>query len=170
MAETKQVSYINKDFGTFKQQLINFAKTYYPNSYNDFSEASPGMMFIEQASYVGDVLAFYADSQIQENFVQFAKQKRNLLSLAYQAGYEPKVTSAASTIVEVYQIVPSTVDSGQYIPDFNYSMIIQEGMQLSALNNPQIGFYCPKKIDFTFSASFDPTIVSVLSLGTKIVS
>ena len=167
MAETKQVSYINKDFGTFKQQLINFAKTYYPNSYNDFSEASPGMMFIEQASYVGDVLAFYADSQIQENFVQFAKQKRNLLSLAYQAGYEPKVTSAASTIVEVYQIVPSTVDSGQYIPDFNYSMIIQEGMQLSALNNPQIGFYCPKKIDFTFSASFDPTIVSVFSLDSN---
>ena len=92
MPTSKKISYINKDFDTFKQQLINFAKTYYPQSYNDFTEASPGMMFIEQASYVGDVLSFYSDNQIQENFVQFAKQRRSLLAAAYRGGYTPKVT------------------------------------------------------------------------------
>jgi hypothetical protein len=79
MPSSKKISYINKDFDTFKQQLITFARTYYPESYNDFTEASPGMMFIEQASYVGDVLSFYADNQMQENFVQFAKQRKNLI-------------------------------------------------------------------------------------------
>jgi hypothetical protein len=60
------------------------------------------MMLIEMASYVGDILSFYTDNQIQENFLQFAKQRKNLLALAYNFGYRPKVTSAASVEVNVY--------------------------------------------------------------------
>ena len=82
MAESKQVQYLNKDFDGFKQRLLQFAEIYYPNTYNDFSENSAGLMLVEMASYVGDVLSFYADNQIQENFVEFATQKKNLLSLA----------------------------------------------------------------------------------------
>jgi hypothetical protein len=67
------------------------------------------MMLIEMASYVGDVLSFYTDNQIQENFLQFAKQRKNLLALAYNFGYQPKVTSAASVEVSVFQVVPSTI-------------------------------------------------------------
>ena len=51
----KEVRYLNKDFSSFKANLIEFAKVYFPNTYNDFNESSPGMMFIEMASYVGDV-------------------------------------------------------------------------------------------------------------------
>ena len=65
MANTKTVQYLNRDFDSLKAQLINFAKIYYPNTYNDFSEASPGMMLIEMSSYVGDVLSFYTDNQIK---------------------------------------------------------------------------------------------------------
>ena len=165
MPTSKKISYINKDFDQFKQQLINFARTYYPNSYNDFTEASPGMMFIEQASYVGDVLSFYSDSQIQENFVQFAKQRRSLLAAAYRGGYDPKVTSAASTVVDVYQILPSTVSFGQTVPDWNYALILEQGTQISYINDPSIQFYIDKKIDFTLSGSFDPTEISVRSLN-----
>jgi hypothetical protein len=165
MPTSKKISYINKDFDQFKQQLINFARTYYPNSYNDFTEASPGMMFIEQASYVGDVLSFYSDSQIQENFVQFAKQRRSLLAAAYRGGYDPKVTSAASTVVDVYQILPSTVSFGQTVPDWNYALILEQGTQISYINDPAIQFYIDKKIDFTLSGSFDPTEISVRSLN-----
>ena len=57
----KEVKYLNKDFASFRNQLIEFAKIYYPNTYNDFNEASPGMMFIEMASYVGDTLSYYID-------------------------------------------------------------------------------------------------------------
>ena len=90
MAESKQIQYLNKDFDGFKSKLLEFAEIYYPNTYNDFSENSPGLMLVEMASYIGDVLSFYADNQVQENFVEFAKQKNNLLSLAYNNGYFPK--------------------------------------------------------------------------------
>lgn len=165
MPTSKKVSYINKDFDTFKQQLINFAKTYYPESYNDFTEASPGMMFIEQASYVGDVLSFYADNQIQENFVQYAKQRRSLLAAAYRGGYTPKVTAAATTVVDVYQIIPSQIVFGQSVPNWDYAMIIEQGAQLSYVNDPAIKFYIENKIDFTQSGSDNPTELTVRSLN-----
>ena len=66
------IKYVNRDFTDFKQALIDYAKNYFPNTYNDFSDASPGSMFIEMASYVGDVLSFYIDKQTQENFLLFA--------------------------------------------------------------------------------------------------
>jgi len=165
MPSSKKISYINKDFDTFKQQLITFARTYYPESYNDFTEASPGMMFIEQASYVGDVLSFYADNQMQENFVQFAKQRKSLLAAAYRGGYAPKVTAASSVVVDVYQILPSTIIFGQTVPDWNYALIIEQGAQLAYVGDPSIKFYIKDKIDFTQSGSNNPTELSVRSLN-----
>ena len=79
---TKDIKYLNKDYTTFKEALVEYAKAYFPSSYNDFSSASPGTMFIEMASYVGDVMSFYLDNQIQETFLQYAKQKENLNTLA----------------------------------------------------------------------------------------
>ena len=66
MAETRDIKYINKEFGDFKNQLIEYAKNYFPDAYNDFSPSSPGLMFIEMAAYVGDVLSFYQDNQLLE--------------------------------------------------------------------------------------------------------
>jgi len=162
MANTKAVQYLNKDFDSLKAQLINFAKTYYPNTYNDFTEASPGMMLIEMSSYVGDILSFYTDNQIQENFLQFAKQRKNLLALAYNFGYRPKVTSASSVEVSVYQVVPSTISGSQYIPDFGYALILEEGTQLQANINGNVPFYINEKVDFSNSGS-SPIDTSVYS-------
>jgi hypothetical protein len=161
MANTKTVQYLNRDFDSLKAQLINFAKIYYPNTYNDFTEASPGMMLIEMASYVGDVLSFYIDNQIQENFLQFAKQRKNLLAIAYSFGYSPKVTSASSVNVNIYQAVPSILSNSEYVPDFGYALILEEGTQLqSSINN--VAFYINEKIDFSNSGS-SPIDISVLN-------
>ena len=155
----KNITYLNKDFSTFRAALIEYAKAYYPQSYNDFSTSSPGTMFIEMASYVGDVLSFYLDNQVQENFLEYAKQTNNLFTLAYMMGYRPKVTSAATVTVDVYQQIPSTgID---YAPDWNYAMIIDEGMQLKSNISNSNFFYCPNKVDFNHSSSIDPTEISV---------
>lgn len=164
MAESKQIQYLNKDFDGFKQKLLEFAEIYYPGTYNDFSEESAGLMLIEMASYVGDVLSFYADNQVQENFVEFAKQRNNLLSLAYNNGYFPQVTNAATADVEVFQLIPSTLVGGSITPDFNYSMIVDEGAQIQSGNNTSVFFYIEDKIDFSVSSSADPTDISVYSL------
>lgn len=153
------IKYLNKDFTSFKSALIEYAKAYFPSSYNDFSTSSPGTMFIDMASYVGDVMSFYLDNQIQENFLEYAKQQNNLYTLAYMFGYRPKVTSAAITTIDVYQQIPAS--GSNYDPDFNYAMTIGEGLQVRSNINASNYFYCPNKIDFTLSSSVDPTEVSV---------
>jgi len=115
--ENKDIKYINKDFSSFKEALIDYAKTYFPNTYNDFSPTSPGTMFIDLASYVGDVLSFYQDNQLQENFIQYAKEKENLLTLSYMLGYKPKITTAANVMLDVYQQLPAVVSGSNMIPD-----------------------------------------------------
>ena len=168
MAESKEIQYLNKDFDGFKQKLLEFAQVYYPETYNDFSETSAGLMLIEMASYVGDVLAYYGDNQVQENYLEFAKQRDNLLSLAYTHGYFPQVTQAATTNVDIFQILPSTTEGGLYRPDYNYAMILAEGSQIQSSNDNDVFFYVEDKVDFTISGSTDPTDISVYSLdGTN---
>jgi len=155
----KDIRYLNKDFSTFKEALIEYAKAYYPNSYNDFSTSSPGTMFIDMAAYVGDVLSFYLDNQTQETFLEYAKQPSNLYNLAYMLGYRPKVTSAAIVNLDVYQQLPASGSS--YAPDFNYALTVEEGAQIKSNVNNNIYFYLPNSVNFNLSSSINPTDISV---------
>ena len=93
-----------------RNDLIEFTRTYYPDTFNDFSEGSPGMMFMEMAAYVGDVLSYYTDTQLQETFLDTAQEKSNLYHLAYTLGYRPKVTAASATDLDVFQLIPSMLE------------------------------------------------------------
>ena len=124
MAQQKDIKYINRNFADFKNQLVEFAKNYFPDSYNDFSPSSPGMMFIEMASYVGDVLSFYQDIQLQEKFIQHAKNPENLYSLAYMLGYRQKVTTVSEVEIEVSQQVAALGASANYQPNYNQAILI----------------------------------------------
>lgn len=157
---SKDIKYLSKDFSSLKQSLIEYAKAYYPQSYNDFSPASPGTMFIDMAAYVGDIMSFYLDNQIQETFLQYAKQKDNLMTMAYMLGYRPKVTSAATTTVDVYQQLPAINLSGSTVPDWRYALILEQGMQVSAYGS-SVAYYLPESIDFSVSSSSNPTEISV---------
>jgi hypothetical protein len=163
MAKVKRdISYLNKDFGDFRNQLINFSKTYFPTTYTDFSPASPGMMFMEQASYVGDVLSFYLDNQLQETFIQYARQTNNLFDLAYMFGYTPKVTSLSSTELDIFQIVPAkTVGTGSQ-PDFTYALDFPENTEVTGDGQT---FTIQDNIDFTVSSSQDPTLVTIAQVN-----
>ena len=143
MIKTKNINYLNKDFNQFKQSLINFAKNYFPETHSDFSESSPGMMFIEMASYVGDVLSFYTDTQIQEVFLNTAQDKRNLLNMAYTLGYRPKLSYASSVEIELFQLIP--IQGGS--PDLDYALIIPENSVIQSINN--IDFILLEKVDFS---------------------
>jgi hypothetical protein len=161
----RDIKYINRDFSSFRQRLIEFSKTYFPLTYNDFTPASPGMMFIEQASYVGDVLSFYLDNQFQETFVQYAQQTNNVFELAYMFGYKPKLSTAAQAIVDVYQQVPSKLVLGEYVPDYDYALTIGENTIISSLNGGN--FLIQDKIDFSVSSSQDPTEVTIYQISSN---
>ena len=156
----KNISYLNKTFSDFKSNLVNYAKTYFPTTYNDFSESSPGNMFIEMASYVGDVMSFYLDTQTQENFLLYAKEKENLYALSYAFGYRPKASYASSTDLDIYQLVPSIVVDGQSSPNYNiYGLIIPENTSITSTSTG-IKFLTLDKVDFTDTGSTEITFVN----------
>jgi len=167
MAEiNRDIKYLNRDFNSFRSRLIEYTKTYFPNTYQDFSPSSPGMLIIEQAAYVGDVLSYYLDNQFQENFIQYAQQANNIFELAYMFGYKPKVVSTAQTEIEIFQQVPSKNISGNYFPDFDYSIKIPENSTFSTIDN--VGFIMEDLVDFSVSSSQDPTITTVYQTSNGI--
>ena len=161
----RDIKYLNRDFSDFRNRLIEFSKTYFPNTYNDFSPASPGMMIIEQSSYVGDVLSFYLDNQFQENFIQFAQQTNNVYELSYMFGYKPKTTGVAQATVDFYQQLPAKNVGGTIVPDYDYALTINENTTISSAAGGNTPFLLQDKIDFSFSSSQDPTEISVYQIS-----
>ena len=155
----KEVKYLNKDFNSFKNQLVEFTQTYFPENFNDFSEGNPGMMFLEMASYVGDVLSFYTDNQIQETFLSTAQDKESIYNLAYAMGYKPKTTSAASVNLDISQLIPSKIVGGSYEPDFNYALNVRTNSTFSSTEGAT--FYTTQDANFTYSSSLSAINISV---------
>ena len=164
MAVNRDIKYVNKDFNEFRSQLLNYAQTYFPNTYTDFTPSSPGVMFMEMASYVGDVLSFYLDNQIQENFLQYARQSNNLYELAYMFGYKPKTTGLATVDIDFYQLIPSKTVGLDIVPDYDYALYIDANTQISSRTSTT-RFIIEDPIDFTISSSLDPTTISVAQVA-----
>ena len=159
----KEVRYLNKDFSSFKDNLIEFTKIYFPQAYNDFNESSPGMMFIEMASYVGDVLSYYIDNQFKESLLAFAEEKRTVYNMAQSLGYKPKLSSASTTDLDVFQTVPavSSGTGGSYTTkaDLSYAMNVKSGMQIQS--DTGVSFVTTEDCNFKFSSSYDPMTITV---------
>jgi hypothetical protein len=144
----KDIKYINKDFSNFRQSLLEFAKSYFPNTYNDFNESSPGMMFIEMAAYVGDVLSYYTDNQLKESLLSYSQERSNLLQLAQERGYRPKNAVPSTVELDVYQLLPSIKSGSVYYPDWNYALSINSEMILNA-ENSSVQFRTIEPVIFT---------------------
>ena len=160
MDTKKDISYINKDFGQFKRNLIDFTKQYFPNSYTDFNESSPGMLFIELASYVGDVLSYYTDVNLKESLLEQASERGNIYDLARALGYSPKNSIPAHVTLDVFQLVPAVGSGVNVQPDYNYALSIKSGMRVKQSDGPAV-FRTLESVDFKFSSSFNATEVTV---------
>jgi hypothetical protein len=161
---TKDIRYLNKDFSQFRNSLIEFTKNYFPDTYNDFNESSPGMMFIEMASYVGDVLSYYTDSQLKESFLNTAGSKANLLALAANVGYKIKNTIPATVKLDVFQLLPAKTTPSGKAPDWSYALTVKENM-IARDDDNNIDFRTLSLVNFAVSSSVDPTEVSVYQIS-----
>lgn len=161
---TKDVRYFNRDFDQLKEGLIDFAKKYYPSSYNDFNEASPGMMFIEMAAYVGDVLGYYIDSQLKESMILHATERKNLLNIAQAFGYKPKVSVPAFVELDVFQYLPPSGSGVNTVPDLDYAMRITPGMVVRSVYN-DTEFVVQEEIDFSMDDYLSPRTITVAEIS-----
>jgi len=160
METKKDISYIGKDFGQFRKNLIDFTKQYFPETYTDFNESSPGMLFVELAAYVGDVLSFYTDSNLKESLLEQATERGNVYDIAKSLGYNPVNSIPAHVMLDVYQLVPAIGTGAAVAPDFNYALAIRPGMQVKQTTGPSV-FRTLDSVDFGFSSSYDTTEVTI---------
>ena len=162
MAEDRDLKYTNKSFSDFRSQLVEYTKNYFPDTYNDFSPASPGMMFMEMAAYVGDILSFYQDNQLQETYLTYAKDPKNLYSLAYMMGYKPKTTGVSEATIQINQVVDADLN---YQPNWGQAAVLAANTEFTADVNTKSSFTVDRKVDLSFSSSYDPTEVVVYTLA-----
>ena len=155
---SRDISYLGKDFEAFRNNLIEYSKTYFPNTYNDFNETSPGMMFIEMASYIGDVLGYYTDSSLKESLIQYAGEEKNVFALANLLGYKPKSTAPAVTTLSVYQLCKSDA-MGQV--DTRYLLRIDSGLTVKSTSNGDITFRTVENLDFNDPTDREISVYSV---------
>jgi hypothetical protein len=164
---SKEVKYLNKDFEGFRNDLIEFAKSYFPNTYTDFNESSPGMMFIEMAAYIGDVLSYYVDNQFKESILAYAEEKRTVYNIAQSLGYKPKVSYPATTVLDVFQTVPATGAGDSTRPNMNYALTVTNATKVKSETTGKT-FRFMDNVNFKYSSSFDPTTVSIFETDSNV--
>lgn len=171
----KDVRYLNKDFNSLKEDLEKFIQVYYPDTYNDFSDSSIGNIFVELSAYVGDVLSYYNDAQFKESLIQYAEERENVFDLAKALGYRPKVTAPASTVLDVFIILPAkklTVNDnltvyneekeiGDIVPDLSFAPIVEDGMVVRSDSSGDVKFRTLNEIDFGVDRFDSPVDVRI---------
>ena len=160
METKKDISYLGKDFSQFKQGLIDFTKQYFPTSYTDFTDAAPGMIFLELAAYVGDVLSYYADNNLKESMLEQATERSNIYDIAKSLGYSPNNVVPAYVTLDVFQLVPSKGTGANVAPDYDYALSIKSGMRVKQSTGDAV-FRTLDSIEFNFSSSANPTEVTI---------
>jgi len=161
------INYTSKDFSTIKADLIEYTKSYFPNTYKDFNETSPGMMLIELSSYVGDVLSYYVDYNYKENVLSTATEKRNVRRLAEFLGYKtPNKTPSVVKLKVTTDIGYDDVSARP--PDFNsVPNQISPGLQIQSNIDSTLLFETTGVIDFSISGStLDEPPISAPIIGT----
>ena len=166
LMKKSNISYLNKDFSSLKSALIKYAKSYFPNSYRDFNETSPGMMLIEMSAYVGDVLNFYIDQSYREMLLPLAQEKRNVVQLARTLGYKVPASTTAYADISCTQLIDSDkTDINNIKPNFAKSMVIDKGMQIISTADSSVKFETLEVLDFTVSGTIQPEPYSYDSNG-----
>ena len=163
MSTVKDFKYNGRDFSQFRDRIIEFTKQYFPETYNDFNETSPGMLFIESAAMVGDVLSYYTDHALRENMLQYAQERDNLIKLARALGYKAKATVPSTVELDVFCIVPASSSGADTAPDMRYAPVVETGMQCSTESNPDLKFTTLSEVDFTQTGSM-ANAVTVFSI------
>jgi len=131
MASRKRIpiDYTARDFSSIKQSLVDHAKRYYPNSFNDFSEAGFGSLMLDTVAYVGDIMSLYLDYQVNESFIETALEQENILKLGKQLGYKFTDAAASTGYVQIYVEIPAD-NNGQ--PDTDYLPIVKAGTKFNS--------------------------------------
>ena len=155
----KDVTYLGREFSSIRNNVIEFAKSYFPKTYNDFNESDPGMMFIEMAAYVGDILNFYIDNQYRETLLHAAEEKKNIFKIAQSFGYKPKLSTPATAECNFSIEVPALAVGEDFQPDLSYAPVLDADSTFASTGGTT--FRLLDDINFKVSSSLDDMEIEV---------
>lgn len=139
---SRKINYYNRNFADVRQELIGFVKQYYPNTLNDYNDASVGLMLLELNAAIGDMLSFQTDRMFQETQIDFAQERSSILSMARTFGLKVPGKRPSMTLADFSVIVPVNGDTF----DISYAPIIRRGAQISGSGKV---FETTDEIDFS---------------------
>lgn len=158
LKKKKTISYLNKDFDGFRSDLLEYARTFFPDKVQDFSEASVGGMFLDMAAYVGDVMSFYLDHQFQELNIETAVERKNIERHIRAAGVTMGGAAPAVCEVNFTVTVPSVFSEGEYIPDRKACPIVRKNT--SVVSTAGVEFLLTEDLDFSSINRFDELVAA----------
>jgi hypothetical protein len=160
LKQMRQRRYLNKDFDGLRNDLLDYARTYFPDRIQDFSEASLGGLLLDLAAYVGDVQSFYLDHQFFENFPESSIENNNIERHLRKAGV-PIVGAAPSVVSVTFFIRVPSLQNGT-APDADALPIIKKGTIVRAGNSTE--FELIEDVDFT-KRKVDGSLQATVNVG-----
>jgi hypothetical protein len=142
------INYTNREFSSIRQDLIQLAERLYPDSFQDFSEASFASLMVDAVAYVGDQLSFYLDYNVNESFLDTSYQYNNILRHGRVLGYKFAGRPSTFGTAAFFAMVPSSPTGigpdKDYIPILKKASLFttETGLNFSLLEN--IDFSDPK--------------------------
>ena len=124
------INYLSRDFQTIKEDLLRYAKRYYPDTFKDFSTAGFGALMLDTVAYTSDMLSFYIDYQANESFLSTAIEYENVLKHGQTVGYKHQGARATHGVVTLYVLIPTNSNASG--PDMNYAPVMKAGSTLSS--------------------------------------
>lgn len=167
---SRDVSYLNRDFESFRNELIRYSRVHYGDTILDFSEASLAGMFVDMAAYVGDMLSFYQDHQFNELSLETATETRNVERLIRNSGLKFHGASPSYVEIDLTFKVPAVKDSlGNVLPDKNLMPSVKSGTVVSSTTG--IEFELMETVNFNDADELGLLVASIEvaqvdSLGT----
>ena len=132
MSERKPaINYTSRDFVTIKRDLVTHARRYYPDTFKDFTVNSFGSLMLDTVSYVGDLLSFYLDYQVNESFLSTATEYDNVLKISRQLGLKPDLSPASFGVLTFFVLIPANNAGG---PDYDYAPILKSNSQFKSIS------------------------------------
>tara|TARA_Y100000034_G_C6896865_1_gene413679 strand:+ start:633 stop:2429 length:1797 start_codon:yes stop_codon:yes gene_type:complete len=148
------IDYTHREFESIRADLMEIAERFYPDNFQDFSEASFGSLMLDAVAYVGDQLSFYLDYNVNEAFLDTAYQYNNVLRHGRVLGFKNPGRPSTYGKVAMYLLVPSSVSA--LGPDTDYIPILKRGSRFNSQNG--LSFVLTENIDF--AAPKNPVVVA----------
>jgi|TARA_Y100000310_G_scaffold138620_1_gene137624 hypothetical protein len=155
------IDYTHREFNSIRQDLMEIAERFYPDTFQDFSEASFGSIMLDATAYVGDQLSLYLDYNVNEAFLDTAYQRSNILRHGRIMGY--KDTGRPSTYGQVALFVMVPASATGIGPDRRYIPILKKGSRFTSQTG--LSFVLLENVDF--SAPQNPVVIAQSDQSTN---